>query len=29
MTGSVNVGREVPVQKGLAGDVQRWLETNL
>jgi len=29
MTCSVNVGREVPVQKGLAGDVQRWLETNL
>ena len=29
MTCSVNVGREVPVQKGLAGHLQRWLETNL
>jgi multidrug resistance efflux pump len=29
MTCSVNVGREVPVQKGIAGRVQRWLETNL
>jgi multidrug resistance efflux pump len=29
MTCSVNVGREVPVQKGLAGHVQRWLENNL
>ncbi|WP_419758290.1 efflux RND transporter periplasmic adaptor subunit [Acidisoma sp.] len=29
MTCSVNVGREVPVQKGLAGAVQRWLENNL
>jgi multidrug resistance efflux pump len=28
MTCSVNVGREVPVQKGLAGRVQRWLENN-
>jgi multidrug resistance efflux pump len=29
MTCSVNVGREVPIHKGLAGRVQRWLETNL
>jgi multidrug resistance efflux pump len=29
MTCSVNVGREVPSQKGLAGRVQRWLEDNL
>ena len=29
MTCSVNVGREVAVQKGMAGRVQRWLETNL
>lgn len=29
MTCSVNVGREVPVQTGLAGKVQRWLEDNL
>lgn len=29
MTCSVNVGREVPVQKGIAGRVQRWLEDNL
>ena len=29
MTCSVNVGREVPVQTGLAGQVQRWLEDNL
>jgi multidrug resistance efflux pump len=29
MTCSVNVGREVPVQKGIAGRVQRWLEANL
>ena len=29
MTCSVNVGREVPVQKGLSGNVQRWLENNL
>jgi multidrug resistance efflux pump len=29
MTCSVNVGREVPVQKGVAGRVQRWLEDNL
>ena len=28
MTCSVNVGRQVPVQKGLAGRVQRWLESN-
>jgi multidrug resistance efflux pump len=29
MTCSVNVGREVPVQKGIAGHMQRWLENNL
>ena len=29
MTCSVNVGREVPVQKGISGRVQRWLEDNL
>lgn len=29
MTGSVNVGREVPRAKGLAGRLQRWLEDNL
>jgi multidrug resistance efflux pump len=29
MTCSVNVGRDVPVQKGIAGQVQRWLENNL
>ena len=29
MTASVNVGREVPQQKGFAGRVQRWLEDNL
>jgi multidrug resistance efflux pump len=29
MTCSVNVGREVPVQKGIAGQIQHWLENNL
>jgi multidrug resistance efflux pump len=29
MTCSVNVGQEVPVRKGIAGRVQRWLENNL
>jgi multidrug resistance efflux pump len=29
MTCSVNIGREVPVQTGVAGSVQRWLEDNL
>ena len=29
MTCSVNVGREVPAQKGIAGRVQSWLEDNL
>jgi multidrug resistance efflux pump len=29
MTCSVNIGREVPVEKGIAGRVQRWMEDNL
>ena len=29
MTCSVDAGQDGPVRKGLAGDVQRWLETNL
>jgi RND family efflux transporter MFP subunit len=29
MTCSVNVGRQVPVQKGFTGRLQRWLESNL
>jgi multidrug resistance efflux pump len=29
MTASVNVGREAPVRKGVAGRVQHWLEDNL
>jgi multidrug resistance efflux pump len=29
MTGSVNIGRQVPVQTGLAGRIQRWFEGNL